>query len=82
LEPVWTISAPRARTGHLAPGPVELARRCLRHGCPPAGVVLDPFCGSGTTGVAALEMGHRFIGIDLDPAAIAIVKCRLDQAAR
>ena len=82
LERVWTISTPRTRTGHLAPGPVELVRRCLRHGCPPAGVVLDPFCGSGTTGVAALELGHRFIGIDLDPTAIAIAKNRLARAAR
>jgi site-specific DNA-methyltransferase (adenine-specific) len=82
LQPVWTISAPRARTGHLAPGPVELARRCLRHGCPPAGIVLDPFCGSATTGVAALELGHQFIGIDLDPGAIAVAKARLAQAAR
>jgi DNA modification methylase len=44
--------------------------------------VLDPFCGSGTTGVAALELGHQFIGTDLDPAAIAIAKRRLAQAAR
>ena len=77
LDRLWTISAPRARTGHLAPGPVELARRCVRHGCPPDGVVLDPFCGSGTTGVAALELGRRFIGIDLDPAAIDLAKARI-----
>ena len=82
LEPIWTISAPRARTGHLAPGPVELARRCLRHGCPPSGVVLDPFCGSATTGVAALELGHRFIGVDLDSRAIQLAKSRLIGAAR
>jgi site-specific DNA-methyltransferase (adenine-specific) len=78
LERVWTIAAPRARTAHLAPGPVELARRCLRHGCTPAGLVLDPFCGSGTTGIAALELGHRFTGIDLDPAAVAIARARLN----
>jgi len=82
LDPVWTISTPRARTGHLAPGPVELARRCLRHGCPPSGIALDPFCGSATTGVAALELGHRFIGIDLDSGALAVAKARLAQAAR
>ena len=77
LDRVWTISAPRARTGHLAPGSVELARRCVRHGCPPAGVVLDPFCGSGTSGVAAVELGRRFIGIDLDPSAIDLAKARI-----
>ena len=77
LERLWSISAPRARTGHLAPGSIELARRCLRHGCPPGGIVLDPFCGSGTTGLAALELGHRFVGIDLDPLAIDLTAARL-----
>ena len=82
LERLWSISAPRARTGHLAPGSIELARRCLRHGCPPGGIVLDPFCGSGTTGLAALELGHRFVGIDLDPLAIELAQARLSGPRR
>jgi site-specific DNA-methyltransferase (adenine-specific) len=82
LEPLWSISAPRARTGHLAPGSIELARRCLRHGCPPGGIVLDPFCGSGTTGLAAVEMGHRFVGIDLDPLAIDLTAARMASLVR
>ncbi|HZD16253.1 MAG TPA: site-specific DNA-methyltransferase [Pseudonocardiaceae bacterium] len=82
LAPVWAISAPRARTGHLAPGPLELARRCLRHGCPPAGRVLDPFCASGTTGIAALQLGHRFTGLDLDHTAIALAHHRIRRDRR
>jgi site-specific DNA-methyltransferase (adenine-specific) len=74
---VWTIPAPRSRTGHAAPGPVELAARCIRLGCPPDGTVLDPFSGSGTTGVAARALGRGFVGIDLDPASHAIARQRL-----
>jgi hypothetical protein len=45
--------------------PVELARRAVVAGCPPGGVVLDPFAGSGTTGVAALDLGCQFLGVEL-----------------
>jgi DNA modification methylase len=74
---VWLIPAPRSRWGHVAAGPVALAERCIQYGCPPGGVVLDPFCGSGTTGVAALARGRDFLGIDLDPASHAIARQRL-----
>jgi site-specific DNA-methyltransferase (adenine-specific) len=43
---------------------------------PPAGLVLDPFCGSGSTGKAALLEGLRFVGVDLDPAHVAIAEAR------
>jgi site-specific DNA-methyltransferase (adenine-specific) len=74
---IWVIPAPRSRWGHVAAGPVALAERCLRYGCPPGGVVLDPFAGSGTTGIAARAAGHAFVGIDLDPASHAIARRRL-----
>jgi site-specific DNA-methyltransferase (adenine-specific) len=74
---VWTISPERARLGHIAAGPVALAQRCIRLGCPPGGLVLDSFSGSGTTGVAARQLGRRFIGIDLDPACHDIARRRL-----
>ncbi|UJW32592.1 site-specific DNA-methyltransferase [Saccharothrix sp. AJ9571] len=61
---VWTISPDRSRSGHPAPSPVEIPRRCIAAGCPPGGHVLDPFSGSGTTGIAARELGRRFTGID------------------
>jgi DNA modification methylase len=74
---VWRIPAPRSRWGHVAAGPVALAERCVEYGCPPGGVVLDPFSGSGTTGVAARAHGRDFVGIDLDPASHAIAWRRL-----
>jgi DNA modification methylase len=66
-EDMWTIPA-RPKTGNgldTAPYPEELVRRCLQIGCPPKGLVLDPFIGSGTTARVALSMGHSAIGIDL-----------------
>lgn len=45
--------------------PVRLAQRCIAAGCKPGGVVLDPFSGSGTTGMAALGLDRRYVGIDL-----------------
>lgn len=65
---VWTIPPDRTRAGHPAPSPVEIPRRCIAAGCPPGGHVLDPFSGSGTTGVAARELGRRFTGIDTNAA--------------
>lgn len=44
----------------------------------PGETVFDPFCGSGTTGVAALETGRRFLGGDVDPAHVETTRQRLD----
>ncbi|MET9259475.1 DNA methyltransferase [Amycolatopsis sp. NPDC004079] len=44
-------------------------------------MVLDPFCGSGTTGIAALEHGCSFVGIDLDPACHDLARRRLTGGA-
>jgi DNA modification methylase len=44
-------------------------------------MVLDPFCGTGTTGLAALALGRRFTGIDLNPAFAELAADRLRQAA-
>lgn len=68
-EDMWTIaSRPKTRSGlDTAPFPDELVIRCLEIGCPPSGVVLDPFLGSGTTARVALDMGYSAIGIDLNP---------------
>ena len=45
--------------------PVGLAERCIKAGTRPGDIVLDPFSGNGTTGVAALNLGRRFVGIEL-----------------
>ena len=45
--------------------PLPLARWCLKATLPSCGVCLDPFMGTGTTGLAAIELGGRFIGVDI-----------------
>lgn len=63
---VWTIpTRPGDGGAHPAVMPVELARRCVVAGCPDGGTVFDPFAGAGTTGVAALAAGRRFVGVEL-----------------
>ena len=69
VEDMWTIAArPKPTNGiDTAPFPDELVQRCLDIGCPPDGVVLDPFAGGGTTLRVALESGRSATGVDLNP---------------
>jgi DNA modification methylase len=65
---VWEIPAESAtRVGHPAPFPVALVERCIQLLTYHGDVVLDPFMGSGTTAVAAVNTGRRYIGYDTDP---------------
>jgi site-specific DNA-methyltransferase (cytosine-N4-specific) len=64
---VWSISSERSRQAHFATFPPELPERCILAGCKPGGLVLDPFSGSGTTGLAAIRNGREYVGIDLNP---------------
>lgn len=80
VSDVWRVSGDRGNTGHPAAGTVEIARRCICLGCPPGGVVLDPFSGSGTTGVAALELGRGYLGVDVDPRWEGVAASRLAKA--
>jgi len=66
-----------ARNPHPTVKPLELMRWLVRLLCPPGGVVLDPFCGSGTTGAAAAIEGRRFLGIELEPAYAEIAAARI-----
>ncbi len=66
------------RAGFPTQKPLELLRLLVNACCPPGGVVLDPFCGSGTTLVAAAELGRSFIGIDRDERAVAIARARCE----
>ncbi len=63
---VWEIATQPFPGAHFATMPVRLAERCIQAGCEPGGVVLDPFSGSGTTGLAAARHGRRYVGIDLN----------------
>jgi site-specific DNA-methyltransferase (adenine-specific) len=57
--------------------PVALARWLIRLVVPRGGFILDPFTGSGSTGVAALAEGFRFLGIELDPEHVATARRRI-----
>ena len=64
---VWTITPSSYRGNHPATMPLELVRRCLLASCPEGGTVLDCFGGAGTTALAALQLGHTAISIDINP---------------
>ena len=63
---VWTIPTQPFPGAHFAVFPLALPERCILAGCKPEGTVLDPFSGSGTTGMAAAKHGRRYVGIDLN----------------
>ncbi len=67
---------------HPTVKPVELMRYLVRLVTPPRGVTLDPFMGSGSTGVAAVLEEARFIGIDYEPSYFEIASRRIDDAQR
>ncbi|MFJ1461798.1 DNA-methyltransferase [Nocardia sp. N2S4-5] len=77
---VWPISAQPFAEAHFAVMPLELAERCVQAGCKPGGTVLDPFSGSGTTGLAAARHGRRYIGIELSEEYLELsMRTRLRQ---
>ncbi len=76
---VWQMNSQPTPDAHFATFPLELPETCILAGCPPDGLVLDPFCGAGTTGLAALKHGRRFLGIELNPEYVAISMRRLER---
>lgn len=66
--------------GHGAGTPLPLADWWTRYISPPGGVVLDPFCGAGTMGVAAVKNGRRFIGIEREAEYVRIATARIEHA--
>jgi site-specific DNA-methyltransferase (adenine-specific) len=83
---MWTQIAPRreekAFGSHPTQKPVALLERIIEASTPEDAAVLDPFNGSGTTGVAALKLGRRYTGIDLDPKYLELTQKRLDAVKR
>ncbi|MEG8178175.1 site-specific DNA-methyltransferase [Nocardia terpenica] len=63
---VWSIGTHPFPDAHFAVMALAVAERCVRAGCRPGGTVLDPFSGSGTTGLAAARHGRRYVGVDLN----------------
>lgn len=79
---VWSIPTRPFTQAHFAVFPVDLPERCILAGCKPGGTALDPFSGSGTTGLAAQRTGRRYIGIDINAAYLDLsLRTRLRDAA-
>jgi site-specific DNA-methyltransferase (adenine-specific) len=73
------IEVPRVRGGYPAEKPHEVAEVLITQSTEAGDVVIDPFMGSGSVGVAALRLGRRFFGNDLNPEAVRIAANRLRQ---
>lgn len=63
---------------HPTVKPVELMKYLIKLVTPKGGIVLDPFNGSGSTGMAAVELGHEYVGCELDPNYVEIAKKRIE----
>jgi DNA modification methylase len=74
---VWTVSTRPYPEAHFATFPEELIVPCILAGCPVGGTTLDPFSGSGTTGVVALRYHRNYIGIELSPEYAAMSERRI-----
>ena len=74
---VWTVTTKPFRGAHFATFPKELIEPCVLAGCPKGGTVFDPFTGSGTTAVVALNNERNYIGTELNPDYIALAEGRI-----
>ena len=79
---IWFINSVRANDDHEAKFPLQLADRVIRLFSEPGSLVLDPFVGSGTTAIAAMLNGRRYIGIDKQPIYVALAKRNIAAATR
>lgn len=79
---VWNIlpEDTQGRNIHFAPYPLDLCRIPILATCPEGGIVLDPFCGTGTTLMAARALGRRSIGIDISRAYLKLAQTRCDES--
>ncbi|MCY1218601.1 DNA methylase [compost metagenome] len=82
---LWSISRIHRqdpeRANHPTQKPLEIVERMVLSSCPPGGLVLDPFAGSGTTAVACLRHGRRFAGFEINPEYVQVACDRVSAAA-
>ena len=75
--PIPTINnMAKERLGYPTQKPEQLLERIVRSSCPAGGLVIDPFCGCGTSVAVAQRLGRRWIGIDITPLAINLIRYR------
>ena len=75
---VWTVTTKPFRGAHFAVFPPDLIEPCIKAGCPVGGTVLDPFGGSGTTGLVANNLGRDAVLIELNENYVDIAKKRIN----
>ena len=75
----WSINTKSYKEAHFATYPTELIECPIDAGCPEDGIVLDPFIGSGTTGVVAKKQGKHYVGIELNKEYIEIANNRIEK---
>ena len=73
---VWTVTTKPYKGAHFATFPPDLIEPCVLAGCPEGGTVLDPFAGSGTTGMVAKKNGRDFVLIELNKEYIKLCEDR------
>lgn len=77
---VWSFPPEQARrVGHPAPFPIELPRRLIELYTYRNDLVLDPFCGSGSTCLAAIMTDRRYVGYDIEPEYVALAERRIEE---
>lgn len=74
---VWNVATKPFKGAHFATFPPELIEPCVLSGSSEGDLVLDPFAGSGTTGVVALKHGRRFVGCELNPEYVEVAHHRI-----
>ena len=79
---VWTVATTPYKGAHFATFPPKLIEPCILAGSRPGDIVFDPFMGSGTTGVAAMQMQRSFIGIEREERYFEIALRRIEDAQR
>ena len=80
FSPIWTIGGASTRE-HPAPFPKEIAARLIRMFSFAGDVVLDPFAGTGTTNLAAMELERDSIGVEIEPKYLTLIERRLAQTS-
>jgi DNA modification methylase len=80
FAPFWTDVTGQSRTNHPAPYPVEVPRRLIRMFSFTADTVVDPFAGTGSTALAAMETGRHSVSVEIDPRYVDIMEQRIRKA--
>lgn len=78
MRSVWTVRTSNIRGNqHYAAYSTHLCGTPIRAGCPEGGIVFDPFMGSGTTAIAAVQLGRRYLGIEINPSYAKMARKRI-----